>query len=48
MVLFGASSMLCTYYPPSALTALKRRYPGVRIKLIEAGTPSLQQMLLDG
>lgn len=48
VVQFGASSMLSAYYLPSALTAFKRRYPGVRINLIEAGTASLQQMLLDG
>ena len=48
MIQFGASSMLSSYYLPSVLAAFKQRYPGVRINLIEAGTASLQQMLLDG
>jgi len=45
---FGAPTMLSSYYLPSVLAAFKQRYPGVRINLIEAGTASLQQMLLDG
>ncbi len=45
---FGASSMISSYYLPQVLAAFKQRYPGVRINLIEAGTASLQQMLLDG
>jgi len=45
---FGASSMLSSYYLPKLLAQFKRRYPKVRINLIEAGTASLQQMLLEG
>lgn len=48
VVQFGASSMLSSYYLPEVLTAFKARYPGVRVNLIEAGTASLQQMLLNG
>lgn len=48
VVQFGASSMLSSYYLPAVLTAFKTRYPGVRVNLIEAGTASLQQMLIDG
>lgn len=48
VVQFGASSMLSSYYLPGVLAAFKQRYPGVRINLIEAGTASLQQMLLEG
>lgn len=45
---FGASSMLSSYYLPEPLARFKRLYPRVRINLIEAGTASLQQMLLEG
>ncbi len=48
VVQFGASSMLSSYYLPRVMVAFKQRYPGVRINLIEAGTASLQQMLIDG
>jgi DNA-binding transcriptional LysR family regulator len=48
VVTFGASSMLSSFYLPGVLAAFKLRYPGVRINLVEAGTASLQQMLLDG
>ncbi len=48
VVQFGASSMLSSYYLPKVLIAFKQRYPGVRINLIEAGTASLQQMVLEG
>ncbi|MEH6651308.1 MAG: LysR substrate-binding domain-containing protein [Motiliproteus sp.] len=47
VVNFGATSMISSYYLPKVLAAFKQRYPGVRINLIEAGTASLQQMLLD-
>lgn len=45
---FGASSMLSSYYLPEVLAKFKKRYPKVRVTLIEAGTASLQQMLLEG
>lgn len=45
---FGASSMLSSYYLPDMLATFKRMYPKVRVNLIEAGTASLQQMLLEG
>ena len=45
---FGASSMLSSYYLPEILAQFKRQYPRVRINLVEAGTASLQQMLLEG
>lgn len=48
VVQFGAPSMLSSYYLPAALTAFKTRYPGVRVNLIEAGTASLQGMLING
>jgi DNA-binding transcriptional LysR family regulator len=48
VVQFGAPSMLSSYYLPGVLAAFKQRYPGVRVNLIEAGTASLQQMLLEG
>lgn len=45
---FGASSMLSSYYLPEMLASFKKQYPKVRVNLIEAGTASLQQMLLEG
>lgn len=48
VVQFGAPSMLSSYYLPTVLTAFKTHYPGVRVNLIEAGTATLQQMLIDG
>ncbi|MDO7642406.1 MAG: LysR substrate-binding domain-containing protein [Reinekea forsetii] len=44
----GASAMLSTYFLPSVLIGFKQAYPGVRIRLVEAGTHTLEQMIVDG
>lgn len=44
----GASSMISTYLLPSRLIAFNRAYPGIRIRLVEAGTDTLERMVIDG
>ncbi|MDO6462034.1 LysR family transcriptional regulator [Granulosicoccaceae sp. 1_MG-2023] len=48
LVCFGASSMISSYLLPPVLTAFKQRYPGISVRLVEAGTDTLSQMLIDG
>jgi len=44
----GASAMLSTYYLPQWLLAFKKQYPGILIRLYEAGTNDLERMVIDG
>lgn len=41
----GAPAMLSTYFLPSVLLGFKNAYPGIRIRLVEAGTQILEQMV---
>jgi DNA-binding transcriptional LysR family regulator len=47
-VKLGASAMLSTYYLPGYLLAFKKAYPGIRVRLYEAGTDTLEQMVING
>ena len=45
---FGVSAMLGSYLLPDALALFKQTYPGIQINIHEAGTATLEKMLLDG
>lgn len=45
---FGVSAMLGSYLLPDALAHFKQTYPGIQINIHEAGTATLEKMLLDG
>ncbi|OLQ75484.1 LysR family transcriptional regulator [Photobacterium proteolyticum] len=45
---FGVSAMLGSYYLPDTLALFKQTYPGIQINIQEAGTATLEKMLLDG
>lgn len=45
---FGVSAMLGSYYLPDTLAQFKQNYPGIHIHIHEAGTATLEKMLLDG
>ncbi|GAK86518.1 transcriptional regulator LysR family [Vibrio ponticus] len=45
---FGASAMLASYFLPDALEQFKKAYPGIQIIIQEAGTATLEQMLING
>lgn len=47
-VRLGAPSMMGSYFLPPLIMAFKRRYPDLKISLLDAGTQSIRQMLLDG
>jgi len=47
-VKLGVPSMLGSYFFPEILMAFKRKYPNLKLTIIEAGTQSIRQMLLDG
>lgn len=47
-VRLGLPSIMGTYYFPDVLMAFKSRYPKLKLVMIEAGTQSIQKMLLDG
>lgn len=47
-VKIGASAMLSSYYLPPILLAFRKRYPGIRLSLIEAGTDTQEQMIING
>lgn len=47
-VRLGLPSIMGTYYFPDVLMAFKSRYPKLKLIMIEAGTQSIQKMLLDG
>lgn len=44
----GASAMLSTYYLPRYLFRFKKRYPGIRVRLVEGGTDTLEQWVVNG
>ncbi|MRI34847.1 LysR family transcriptional regulator [Endozoicomonas sp. OPT23] len=45
---FGVSAMLGSYFLPDALARFKQTYPGIQINIHEAGTATLEKMLLEG
>ncbi|MEX0334109.1 LysR family transcriptional regulator [Vibrio tubiashii] len=47
-VRLGAPSMMGSYFFPEVLMAFKSRYPNLKLTLVDAGTRSIRQMLLDG
>ena len=47
-VKLGAPSMMGSYFFPEVLMAFKSHYPNLKLTLIDAGTRSIRQMLLDG
>ncbi len=47
-VRLGAPSMMGSYFFPEILMAFHSRYPNLKLTLVDAGTHSIQQMLLDG
>ena len=47
-VRLGAPSMMGSYFFPQVLMAFKTHYPNLKLTLIDAGTRSIRQMLLDG
>ncbi|MDP5253466.1 MULTISPECIES: LysR family transcriptional regulator [unclassified Vibrio] len=47
-VRLGAPSMMGSYFLPPLIMAFKQRYPDLKISLLDAGTQSIRQMLLDG
>ena len=47
-VRLGAPSMMGSYFFPEIVMAFKSHYPNLKLTLIDAGTQSIRQMLLDG
>ncbi|WP_394247046.1 LysR family transcriptional regulator [Vibrio profundi] len=47
-VRLGAPSMMGSYFFPKILMAFKSQYPNLKLTLIDAGTESIRQMLLNG
>lgn len=45
---FGVSAMLASYYLPDSLEQFKKVYPGIQINIHEAGTATLEKMLING
>lgn len=45
---FGVSAMLGSYYLPEVLAQFKQSYPGIQINVHEAGTATLEKMLING
>ncbi len=46
-VRLGVPGMLGSYYFPSILIAFKKKYPNLKLTLVEAGAASLKEMLLN-
>lgn len=44
----GVSAMMGSYYFPKVLTAFKKKYPQIKIVLLDHGTSTLEKMLLNG
>ncbi|WP_440876395.1 LysR substrate-binding domain-containing protein [Thalassotalea sp. PLHSN55] len=44
----GVSAMMGSYYFPQMLSSFKQKYPNITIHLIDQGTASLEQKLLNG
>lgn len=47
-VRLGAPSMVGSYFFPEIVMAFKSHYPNMKLTLVDAGTQSIRQMLLDG
>nr|WP_282177459.1 LysR substrate-binding domain-containing protein [Vibrio nereis] len=47
-VRLGAPSMMGSYFFPEIMMAFKMQYPNLKLTLVDAGTGSIKQMLLDG
>lgn len=47
-VKLGVPSMMGSYFFPDILMAFKQQYPDLKMTIIDAGTQSIRQMLLDG
>jgi len=47
-VKLGVPSMLGSYFFPEILMGFKSQYPNLKLTIIEAGTQSIRQMLLEG
>ncbi|MDR9829802.1 LysR family transcriptional regulator [Vibrio sp. FNV 38] len=47
-VKLGVPSMMGSYYFPEILMAFKSRYPNLKLTVVNAGTRSIQKMLLEG
>ncbi|OLQ95506.1 LysR family transcriptional regulator [Vibrio ponticus] len=47
-VRLGAPSMMGSYFFPQILMAFKSRYPDLKLTLVDAGTGSIRNMLLNG
>ncbi|AMO58079.1 LysR family transcriptional regulator [Endozoicomonas montiporae] len=47
-VKLGMPNMLGSYYFPEILIAFKRRYPNIRLTLVEAGSHSIRKKLCEG
>ncbi|MBW3694938.1 LysR family transcriptional regulator [Vibrio sp. T187] len=47
-VRLGAPSMMGSYFFPQVLMAFKSQYPNLKLTLIDAGTESIREMLLNG
>jgi DNA-binding transcriptional LysR family regulator len=45
---FGVSAMMGSFYFPEVLTAFKKKYPKIKIHLVDQGTAALEKMLLNG
>ncbi|WP_066015793.1 LysR family transcriptional regulator [Endozoicomonas atrinae] len=45
---FGVSAMLGSYFLPEALAQFKQTYPGIQVNIHEAGTDTLEKMLIQG
>lgn len=44
---FGVSAMMGSYYFPKILTEFKKKYPQIKIHLVDQGTAALERMLLN-
>lgn len=44
---FGVSAMMGSYYFPQILTQFKKKYPKIKIHLVDQGTATLEKMLLN-
>jgi len=45
---FGVSAMMGSYFFPKVLTEFKKKYPNIKIHLVDQGTAALEKMLLNG
>jgi DNA-binding transcriptional LysR family regulator len=44
---FGVSAMIGSYYFPKILTEFQRKYPKIKVHLVDQGTAALEKMLLN-